>query len=72
MKLYILINTVITTFIIPKEPRNQLAKDILSDIFYNILDYILDNIIELDLQLAAFYNYIVKLLEFRKVSKEDI
>ncbi len=55
-----------------KELRNQFAKDILSDILCSILDYTLNDIVELDLRLAVFYDYIVELLEFRKVSKEDI
>ncbi len=72
MKLYILTNIIIAAFIISKELRDQLAKDILFNVFYNILDYILNDIVELDPRLTAFYNYIVKLLKLYKISKEDI
>ncbi len=67
-----LINIIIVVFIILKELWDQLTKDILSDVFYNILDYILNDIVELDLWLAIFYDYIAELLEFYKVSKKDI
>ncbi len=67
-----LTNTIITTSIISEKPRDQLAKDIPSDVFYNILDYILDNIVELDFRLTIFYNYIAELLKLRKILKEDI
>ena len=72
MKLYILTNIIIAAFIISKELRDQLAKDILFNVFYNILDYILNDIVELDPRLATFCNYIVKLPEFYKVSEKDI
>ncbi len=49
MKLYILINTVIAVFIILKKLRDQFVKDILSDVFRNILNYILDDTIKLNL-----------------------
>ncbi len=67
-----MINIVITISIILKELQDQFIKDILSDIFYNILDYILNDIIELDSRLAVFYDYIVELLKLRKVLKKDI
>ncbi len=62
----------IVAFIIPEEFRDQFVKDILFDILYNILDCILDDIIKLDLRLTVFYDYIAELLEFYKVSEEDI
>jgi len=49
MKLYILINTVIAVFIILKKLRDQFVKDILFDVFRNILNYILDDTIKLNL-----------------------
>ena len=42
------------------------------NIFYNILNYILNDIVELDLRLTVFYNYIAELLELHKISKKDI
>ncbi len=62
----------ITAFYISEEPRNQLAKDTLFDVFYNILNCTLNDIIELDPRLTAFCNYIAESPEFYKVSKEDI
>ena len=67
-----LTDIVIAVSIILKKFRDQFAKDILSNVFRNILDCTLNNIIELDLQLAAFYNYIVELPELYKVSEKDI
>ncbi len=55
-----------------KEFQNQFAKDTPSDIFYSILDCILNDIIELNPRLAAFYNYIAKLPELYKVLEENI
>ncbi len=55
-----------------EKSRDQFAKDTLFNILYNILDYILNNIVKLDLWLTIFYNYIVELSEFYKVSKEYI
>jgi len=67
-----LINIIIVVFIILEELRDQFTKGIPSDVLYNILDCTLNDIVELDLQLAVFYDYIVELLELCKVSKEDI
>ena len=67
-----MINIVITISIILKELQDQFIKDILSDIFYNILDYILNDIIELNLRLTIFYNYIIELPELCKILKKDI
>ena len=67
-----MINTIITVSIILEESRDQFIKDIPSDIFYNILNYTLNDTVELNLQLVAFYDYITELLEFYKVLKEDI
>ncbi len=61
MQLYILTDIIITIFIISEEFRDQFAKNILSDVFYNILNYILNDIAELDLRLIIFYNYIAEL-----------
>ncbi len=55
-----------------EELRDQFAKDTPFDVFYGILDYILNDIVELDSRLAVFYNYIAELLELCKVSEEDI
>ncbi len=71
-KLYILTNIILITFYLLEESYNQLVKDIPSEVLYNILDYILDNTIELEPHLTAFRYYIVELLELRRVSKEDI
>ncbi len=65
-------DTIITAFIISEEFRDQLIKNILFDILYNILDCILNDITELDLRLAVFYNYIAELLELCKISEENI
>ncbi len=67
-----MINIIIVVFIILEELRDQFTKGIPSDVLYNILDCTLNDIVELDLQLAVFYDYIVELLELCKVSKEDI
>jgi len=67
-----LINIIIVVFIILEELRDQFTKGIPSDVLYNILDCTLNDIVELDLQFAVFYDYIIELLELCKVSKEDI
>ncbi len=71
-KLYILINVIIAVFIILEKLPDQLVKNIPSDVFYNILDYILNNIVKLNLRLTVFYNDIAEFPEFYKVLKEDI
>ncbi len=58
--------------IILEKLRDQFIKDISSDIFHNILDYILNNIVELDPRLAVFCDYIAELPEFCKVLEKDI
>ncbi len=54
MQFYILTDVIITTFIIPEKPWDQLAKDTPSNIFYNILNYILNDTTELNPRLTAF------------------
>ncbi len=63
---------IITVFIILEELRDQLIKNTSFDILYNILDCILNDIIELDLRLTVFRNYITELSEFYKVLEKDI
>ena len=72
MQLYILTDIIIVISIILEELRDQFVKDILFNVFYDILDYILNDIVELDLRLTIFCDYIVELLELCKVLEEDI
>ncbi len=65
-------DTIIIASIISEELWNQLAKNISFDVFYNILNYTLNDIIELNPRLTVFCNYIAELLELYKVSKKDI
>jgi len=67
-----LTDIIITVFIILEELRDQLIKNTSFDILYNILDCILNDIIELDLRLTVFRNYITELSEFYKVLEKDI
>jgi len=59
-----LTDTIITTLYIPEESRDQFVKNISFNVFYSILNYTLNDIIELDLRLIVFYNYIAELLRF--------
>jgi len=67
-----LADAIIAVFYILEEFQDQFVKNIPFNVFYNILNYILNDIIELNFRLTTFYNYIIELLELYKVLKEDI
>ncbi len=71
-KIYMLADAIIAVFYILEEFQDQFVKNIPFNVFYNILNYILNDIIELNFRLTTFYNYIIELLELYKVLKEDI
>ena len=71
-KFYILINTILTVSYLLEKLYDQLAKNILSEVLRGILNYILNNTIELEPYLTVFRRYIAELLELHYVLKKDI